>query len=59
MKHYDANEYVADKRIALSKWQSLLFKIVGTSPGGARSNVAALPVRGGRAVSRRRRQIAA
>jgi hypothetical protein len=59
MKHYDANEYVADKRIALTKWQSLLFRIVKTPSGGADSNVAALPARGGHAASRRRRQIAA
>ena len=47
MKHYDANEYVADKRVALTKWQKLLFKIVGgptVAPHGSHAAVAALPV---------------
>jgi integrase len=62
MKHYDANEYIADKRIALTKWQALLFRIVGgpsISPRGSDPNFSALPAIGARAVSRHRGLIAA
>jgi integrase len=45
VKHYDANEYVSDKRFALTKWQDLVLRIVGEPPMPARSvrdfNVAA------------------
>jgi integrase len=32
MKHYDANEYIADKREALTLWQDLVLEIVGERP---------------------------
>jgi integrase len=62
MKHYDANEYIADKRIALTKWQVLLFRIVGgpsISPRRGGSNFEALAAEDGRAGLRRRGPIAA
>jgi integrase len=62
MKHYDANEYVADKRIALSKWQALLFRIVGdapVSPRAADSKVEMPEAKDGHAVLLHRGQIAA
>jgi integrase len=32
MKHYDSNEYIADKREALTLWQNLVLEIVGEPP---------------------------
>lgn len=64
LRHYDANEYVADKRDALTAWQDLVLKIVGGSPitpqrGAGVPTAANLKTSHPRARVRRRGQIAA
>ena len=42
MKHYDTNEYIADKREALTLWQDLVLEIVGEKPISRRLRAAAV-----------------
>jgi len=48
MLHYDANEYVSDKRDALDRWARLLGEIVGDSGPGQAANENAPPETDGR-----------
>ena len=46
MKHYDANEYVADKREALTLWQNLVLEIVGESPAPKKHRASTVTFKG-------------
>jgi integrase len=63
MKHYDANEYVADKREALTLWQDLVLEIVGAPPVSRKVKSAKLSSQGNaqprRNTGRRTNRIAA
>ena len=61
-KHYDANECIADKRIAPTKWQDSVLRIVGerpVSPEAAESKVEVPEARDDHTVSLHRSRIAA
>lgn len=45
MKHYDTNEYIADKREALTLWQDLVLEIVGEKPIPRKHRAAAVVIK--------------